>query len=639
MPDLQTLRQAALDWAAAGFYCFPCEVNGKRPATQRGLLDATRDPNQINLWWAEVPYNIGVSPSLSGMTVVDVDGVAGAEALARLEAINSAIPSTLKVQTPRGPGHTHIWLQGNARSTVGKLGPKIDTRGEGGYVLVPPSQTAQGAYEYVGEDTDIAEAPAWLLTALAGSSEGHDRPDGLEEDLHHNVIRATAYLRARKPAIEGEGGDLQTFQTAAGVRDFGISEGLCLDLMDMEYNPKCEPPWTREELAAKVHHAYSYAQNQAGAYGDLESSQETFAHIAAESPDSASPDNAHRGRFRLMDETEMATVKPSRWLIRDVIQEKSLALMYGKFESYKSFLALDLALTLAAGVEGWGSEARAPIPVVYAPSEGQVGLALQRKPAWRFSHGIENVLPFYSFDDVPSVASDADMVDFIETIRAKKVKPGLIVIDTVANSMTGLDEDTRGFGVFIDRMKGLRKALGCAILAVHHVGKDAGRGPRGGNALPAGFDTLLSVEGNQDTRSVAVYVEKQKDHQKRKVPFCFQGDVVMDSLVFSPIEPGIYKAINSEDDTLGPASVFRALTGLGATSPDNAVPTPVLASALAAPLAGDDAAVTQQIRTGIAAKLNVLGKSKLAAYVIKKGRDTYWSTQPALVALKTDVPY
>lgn len=639
MPDTQILRQAALDWAAAGFHVFPVEVNGKRPATPRGLLDATLDPNQINSWWAQTPYNIGVAPSLSGMVVVDVDGPAGAEALARLEAINSAIPSTLKVQTPRGPGHTHIWLQGTARSTVGKLGPKIDTRGEGGYVLVPPSQTAQGAYEYVGEDTDIAEAPAWLLAALAGSSEGHEAPADLETNLPQNIQRALAYLAASKPAIEGQGGDLQTFQVAAGVRDFGISEEVALKLLQEHFNPRCVPLWADEDLAAKVHHAYSYAQNEAGAYGDTQSSQETFAHIAADSPDNAIPDNAHRGRFRLMDETEMANVKPSRWLIRDVIQEKSLALMYGKFESYKSFLALDLALTLAAGVEGWGSPARDPVPVVYAPSEGQVGLALQRKPAWRFSHNIEGTLPFYSFDDVPSVASDADMVDFIETIRAKRVKPALVVIDTVANSMTGLDEDTRGFGVFIDRMKGLRKALGCAILAVHHVGKDAGRGPRGGNALPAGFDTLLSVEGNQDTRSVAVYVEKQKDHQKRKVPFTFQGDVILDSLVFSPIEPSIYKAINSEDDTLGPASVYRALLGLGATSPNNAVLTPVLADALATRLVGDDQEGFEQVKAGIGAKLNVLAKSKLAAYAQRKGRDMLWSTVPAMMALKYDVPF
>lgn len=638
MPDQETLRQAALDWAAAGFYVFPCIVNGKTPAVGNGVHAATRDTNKINLWWKIAPYNIGVAPSRSGMFVVDVDGPAGVEALARLEAINSAIPSTLKVQTPRGPGHTHIWLQGDARSTVGKLGPKIDTRGEGGYVLVPPSATAQGAYEYVGEDVDIAEAPAWLLGLLAGSNEGHEADPNLSLDLPHNVKRALAYLEVRKPAIEGQGGDLQTFQTAAGVRDFGISEHKALELIETHWNGKCVPPWTHEDLAAKVHHAYSYAQNDAGAYGDVESPQETFAHIAAASPDNASPDNAHHGRFRLMDETEMANVKPARWLLRDVIQERSLALMYGKFESYKSFLALDIALTLASGVEGWGSEARDPCPVIYAPSEGQVGLALQRKPAWRFAHGIETILPFYSFDDVPSVASDADMVDFIETIRARKIKPALLVIDTVANSMTGLDEDTRGFGVFIDRMKGLRKVFGCAILAVHHVGKDAGRGPRGGNALPAGLDTLLSVEGNQDTRSVAVYVEKQKDHPKRKMPFCFQGDVVMDSLVFSPIDPSIYKSINSDDDTLGPASVFRALTTLNATSPDNAVPTAVLASALAVPLAGDDAAMTEQVRASISIKLNALGKSKLAAYVIKKGRDTYWSTVPSLGALKNDVP-
>lgn len=630
-PPRSDLHEAALDWAALGFHVFPIQRLAKVPAVPNGHLHATTDPNQINTWWTScADYNIGIVPGRSGCFVLDQDGPVGADSLARLVQTNAEIPRTLTVQTPSGPDRLHYYFEGMARSTVGTLGPKLDTRGAANdrytYVLVPPSRTAHGEYRYHGETDEIARAPDWLLSKL-GTHGVHEAPEGVEIDADHNISRAIAYLETTEPAIEGQGGDARTFQSACGLRDFGLSPEKALDLLKDYYNPRCIPPWTEEELQAKVENAYTYAQNEAGAYASPDPIQE-FAHFAgAHAPGVdgilGEPKGLKRKRFTLMDETEMTEMTPANWLLKDLIQEKSLVLMYGRYESYKSFLALDMALTLASGQAGWDCPGRPGCPVVYAPSEGQVGIALQRKPAWRLARGIDGILPFYAFEDVPSINSAEDMTLFAEGIRAKGVKPKLIVIDTVANALVGLDEDSRGFGMFIQQMKTLRDTFECAILAVHHSGQDERRGPRGGTALPAGFDTILEVDGHHATRTVVVTVKKQKDAMKRTKPYHFKGEVVGPSLVFSPIEPTVYKALQDSDDTTGYAAIDNALRKLGATG-GKAVPTMVLASDRCAQMPGDTQGTYERAVKAMCGRLEALAKDKLSAFAKKNGNSTIW---------------
>lgn len=607
---------------------------------------ATDNPELIKTLWGDNQYNIGVVPAKSGCFVLDVDGPLGAAALARVERDHKPLPSTLTVQTPRGPDHRHLWFVGHAPSTVAKLCEKLDTRGENagkfGYVLVPPSVTPQGSYDYIGDTDEIAEAPEWITTKLAGQREAHAAAEAVTPDAPHNVDRAKAYLDASPAAVEGQGGDDCTYRVVCGLRDFGLTPPMAMRLLKAHFNPRCEPPWDEEDLAAKIEHAWEYAQNEAGAYGETHSALEKFAHFSAGLGDghAAGGDQfpgLSRKRFTLMDEAEMANLKPANWLLKDIMQEKSLCLMYGPYESYKSFLALDIALTLASGCSGWECPSRISVPVVYAPSEGQVGIALQRKPAWRLAHGIENVLPFYAFEDVPHVNSSEDMVLFAQGILAKDVKPALIVIDTVANALVGLDEDTKGMGLFVDAMKTLRDIFGCAILAVHHTGQDTRRGPRGGSALPAGFDTILEVEGQQATRTVSVTIRKQKDALKRTKPFYFRGDVVGPSLVFSPIEPKAYKAINSEDETLGAPKIMAALQHLGAISPARAVTTHVLAHQVCPALDGDTHETHERATKGIGLELVKRAKGVLAAFAVTKGRaDPMWSLPGLHLATGTD---
>ena len=95
------LHQAALDLAAKGVPVFPCRPGTKVPAFKRAFYASSTDPAQIDAWWAQADYNIGISPELAGWCVIDVDTkdpkANGEATLAQLEKDNAKLPDTLTI--------------------------------------------------------------------------------------------------------------------------------------------------------------------------------------------------------------------------------------------------------------------------------------------------------------------------------------------------------------------------------------------------------------------------------------------------------------------------------------------------------------------------------------------------------------
>ena len=166
------LLDAALQWAADGIPVFP--VRGKEPLTAHGFKDATVDEGQIRAWWTETPdAGIGgATGEVCGCWVLDVDGEAGKATLAELEAHHGALPPTRVVRT--GGGGLHYWWRmpdvpvGNRTNLPAphrdRDNPsKLDVRGTGGYVVLPPSPHPAGTRYELLDDEGVAEAPAWLV--------------------------------------------------------------------------------------------------------------------------------------------------------------------------------------------------------------------------------------------------------------------------------------------------------------------------------------------------------------------------------------------------------------------------------------------------------------------------------------------
>jgi hypothetical protein len=168
-----TLHNAALAYARRGVPVFPCEPGAKRPLTQNGHWDATTDQRAIGRWWQRWPTaNVGVpTGKKSGVVVLDVDvDDGGLESLAKLEPAGAPIPKTARART--GGGGIHVFFRyprgTEIRNSAGLLGPGLDVRGEGGYVVVPPSRTLD---PYVWVDSSPLAEASWLIERLTEGDE------------------------------------------------------------------------------------------------------------------------------------------------------------------------------------------------------------------------------------------------------------------------------------------------------------------------------------------------------------------------------------------------------------------------------------------------------------------------------------
>jgi hypothetical protein len=165
------MLEAALALAARGWHVFPCLAGNKRPLTLHGFQDATTDETMLRSWWAGWPdANVAVrTGAASNLLVLDVDGEQGRSSLTDLEATHGELSATLVCETPRGRHHYFAHSGGHIQNTAGKLGAGLDTRGDGGYVVVPPSTHSGKTYRWLCDldTTPLAQPPAWLLDLLS----------------------------------------------------------------------------------------------------------------------------------------------------------------------------------------------------------------------------------------------------------------------------------------------------------------------------------------------------------------------------------------------------------------------------------------------------------------------------------------
>jgi bifunctional DNA primase/polymerase-like protein len=130
------------------------------------VKDATIDPGVIERWWQRADFNIGVATgAVSGILVIDVDDVDAEAELRRLETAHVALPATVEAITARGRHLFFRWPEQDIRNSAGKIAPGIDVRGNGGYIIAPPSLHPSGRrYAWSVDSANVfAPAPAWLL--------------------------------------------------------------------------------------------------------------------------------------------------------------------------------------------------------------------------------------------------------------------------------------------------------------------------------------------------------------------------------------------------------------------------------------------------------------------------------------------
>lgn len=213
-------------------------------------------------------------------------------------------------------------------------------------------------------------------------------------------------------------------------------------------------------------------------------------------------------QFQFLTPSQVMARSRPRWLVAGLVPSNSLVLLSAPPASFKTFLALHLAMCVGTGTPFLGREC-VQGAVAYVLAEGGDGLP-ERLAAWASHYGC-------SLPDRPSFLMkapallDGALPAFRAALSQLEPKPALVVIDTLARVMAGADENAaKDMGRFVQAIDALRADTGASVVVVHHSGKD-GRGPRGSSALVGAVDTVLTIKREGHSRAFTVKVEKQKD--------------------------------------------------------------------------------------------------------------------------------
>lgn len=196
------------------------------------------------------------------------------------------------------------------------------------------------------------------------------------------------------------------------------------------------------------------------------------------------------------------------WLVKRLLPRQGVAVIYGKSQSFKSFVVLDFVCYIAAGWD-WAGLRCAQCPVVYIAAEGARGLR-KRKEGWVKAHsGIPNPLPFSLISDAPNLGSEnGDLERLIKSIEAQGVNPGLIALDTLAQTIGSGDENGSGMVQYVANAQALAKHFGALVVVVHHVGLADDQRLRGHSSLHGALDAQIICERTKGSLSSSMTLQK-----------------------------------------------------------------------------------------------------------------------------------
>ena len=507
------MLDAALAYAERGWHVLPIKPNEKIPLTKHGVKDATLDPKIIKGWLKKWPdANIAIDVGRSRMLVYDLDPGSSIKELN--EALDGNLPKTeLESRTPRRGQHLFFNLEETdvVPPSAGKIAKNVDVRSFNSYVLLPPSHTSDGEYTWTSEGTPTPRTNEMVRTAYTSREKSKDHDTWIiKQDIPENIKLAIEWLKVdAEIAIQGEGGDECTYKTACMMKSYGLSQAKALELMQEHWNEDCKPPWDYDDLEIKVANGYRYNTSQPGNMTPgfkVAKAKELFKPVYNEK------DNQwDSGHFRWVDRIGIDKIKPPKWLLDDFIPENSYAMMYGAYGTFKTFIALDIAMTIVTGgfnLENlWGSTQ--PGNVLFAVGEGRAQFAKRIKVWEKHKFNGKQAMGIVLADPVPKITEE--MEAFVEgSLEASPEGYKLVVIDTVGRSMQGMSDSAQeNASSFTALVEVLQKELGCSVLALHHTGK-TDLGPRGSSVFGIDSDVLVKLTRHSDY-TVAIEMEKQKD--------------------------------------------------------------------------------------------------------------------------------
>jgi len=494
---------------AEDFPVFPCNVK-KVPVCQGGFKAATQDPDEIERMFSVPNAALIAIPTgeVSGVSVIDIDVRDGKQGKDWVVKNAELLGITKVAETQSGGWHYYYRHISGIRNRAGIDGC-VDVRGDGGYVIHPEST----GYRWVN-DEELAEFPSRVAAQATGTAAASlDVPMGSDA------------FTAFGERIDGREHYMASM-VLAGISDYYRKHGTfpTMQWMEQEVYPVYERKVKSrtgdlnaegrgiDEFRKKV--ASTIIRAREGKIADL--------HIKPNKDDAGTSPAGRvaevpQRKIRVKTLGELRATPPPSFMVADYLIENSFAVLYGAPASFKSFLAIDWALSVAHGVD-WNGRPTAQGAVVYLAMEGQSGIAV-RAEAWHRDRQLgDDGVPFYAVTTPIGMAME-DAPDVLQLRQAVEdtlggVMPSLIVVDTLARSFAGSGADENSatdMGMFIRSCDLLKEWFDCTVLAVHHSGKDSDKGLRGSSSLLGAVDTSIAIKRTTGTEYIEVIVQKQKD--------------------------------------------------------------------------------------------------------------------------------
>lgn len=470
------MLDAALAWAARGFRVFPLQENSKDPRDIPWTSVATTDPAAIRAFWTdpvmgtECDYNVGFLTT--GFVVADVDVKNGKKGMETFFELGLEF-DTLTARTAND-GY-HLIYKGD--SGASPLGRDIDVRSHNGYIVAPGSIVDGKAYT-VELDIPVADFPGHLRHLL--------KPPRVKKTIEFNhvdldsaeLVEVAAHwlLVEAKPAIEGQGGDGVTYQTACRLRDLGLSEDAAADLMVDEYNPRCEPPWDPEELRSKVANAYLYATGAAGSLTPGATFDEVVQVKGAMIERVAPIGYAFNTLIDAHD------IRPRPWVFGTILQERVVTTLTAIGGGGKSVLSLIIAAHLAVGKSFLGMPVLRKGKSIVYNAEDDLEEMSRRLIAVCEVYDLDlsivrHHVALVSGDDVPLKVTkntppivDSEKVN--ELIKAASdPEVVMICVDPVAEIHTAQENDNMQMNYVMGVLRMIARMTDTAVFAIFHTGK------------------------------------------------------------------------------------------------------------------------------------------------------------------------
>lgn len=474
---------AANSYADRGWHVHPLQPGSKEPAT-RWRDTATTDRTTLQQWFGSGVAGIGIAcGDVSGIVVVDVDDLA---AIPKLRE-QGPLPDTLTARTPRGGLHLYYQHPGfEVRNSAGLLAEGVDVRGDGGYVVAPPTVLPNGSYTWVSH-RPLAPLPEWVGKARTREPSA-PAPAVQVDPSGTSRWGATVLEREIARLVGAPEGQRNSALYQSALKTFGAVKAGHVDQGQAEAQfvaTAVRIGLERGEAERTVASAWE-ASRERGPQ-ELPAPAAVATGVPAAKPDENTSDD---GGWLSFD--QILGLPPVTWLVPGQIPV-GLNMLYGQYGSGKSFTAIDWALTLACGLTGEGKKT-----VAFCVGEGLEGFGA-RVQTWLEHHG-QTIEPgrfiARSGRKFPRLLEPDSVAELCSDIETLPEPPDLLIIDTLARSLSS-EEGPREFGQAVKVCDDIRNRYGTSSLLVHHAGVNPDR-ERGATNLGAACDSIWRLEAPEE---------------------------------------------------------------------------------------------------------------------------------------------